>query len=139
MPRGEMKRQREKNNKWVGRERVQEMCFPLSLSSSLFCFITSALCSADCSVSVAELVWSHCGLALAETLKTLRCSVLRCSSGLRGEISPAAPLTAGDWTIEMVLPPLTEQHIGSPSISRRRSVIQTPRYLQQGSNREIVF
>ena len=39
----------------------------------------------------------------------------------------------------MVLPPLTEPHIGSFSISRQRSVIQTPRYLLQDSNREIVF
>lgn len=47
--------------------------------------------------------------------------------GLRGEISLAVPLTPGNWAIEMVLPPLTEQHNSFPSISRQRSVIQTPK------------
>lgn len=118
-------------------EKAFNRCVFLPASSSLFCFITSALCSADNTVSVAEGVWRHCGLA--ETWKTLWCSVLRCSSGLRGEISLAVPLTTRDWTIEMVLPPLTERRISCSSISRQKSVAQTPRYQQQESNRKIVF
>lgn len=67
-PRGEMKRQagKKKNNKRVGKmEKVFNRCVVLPADSSLFCFITSALCSAGCTVSVAEVVWRHCGLAEA--------------------------------------------------------------------------
>lgn len=62
---------------------------------------------------------------------------LRCSSGLRGEISPAIPLTSGGWTIEIVLPSLTEQHIGF--LTKIRSVVKTPRRRQQQNNTEILF
>lgn len=115
-----------KNNKRVEKmEKAFNRWVFLPACSSLFCFITSALSSADSTASVAEVVWRHCGLA--ETWKTLWCHVLRCSSGLRGEISLAIPLTPGNWAIEMVLPPLTEQHDSFPSISWQRSAVQTPK------------
>lgn len=57
---------KKKNNKRVGKmEKVFNRCVVLPADSSLFCFITSALCSAGCTVSVAEVVWRHCGLAEA--------------------------------------------------------------------------
>lgn len=42
-----------------------------------------------------------------------RCSVQRCSSGLRGKFFLAVPLTTGNQPIETVLAPLTEQHVHS--------------------------
>lgn len=77
--------------------------------------------SSDSTGFVAGVVWRHCGLA--ETWKPVWCSVLRCSSGLRGEISLAVPLTTRDWTIEIVLGLLTELHFttricgSSPEVS----------------------
>ena len=60
------KKKKERNNKRVGKmEKVFNRCVVLPADSSLFCFITSALCSAGCTVSVAEVVWRHCGLAEA--------------------------------------------------------------------------
>lgn len=85
------------------------MCFPLGRPSSLFCFITPALCG---------------GFALAchrlegpplpppPPPPPFRCSVLWSSSELNGETS---------------LPP-EQRHIHSPSISRQRSVTQTVGY-----------
>lgn len=49
-----------KNNKRVGKmEKVFNRWVFLPACSSLFCFITSALSSADSTVSVAEVVWRH--------------------------------------------------------------------------------
>lgn len=71
---------------------------------------------------------SRCGGASVETLwpgrdlnppspppapTLFRCSVQRCSSGLRGKFFLAVPLTTGNQPIEIVLPPLTEQHVHS--------------------------
>lgn len=98
------------------------MGFPLSLFVSILFHYLSALCLADSTDSVAEVVWRECDLAW----KTLWCSALRCSSGLRAEISLVVPLTTRDSTIGIALPFLTEQHIGTSSISRQSSVIQAP-------------
>lgn len=40
-----------------------------------------------------------------------RCSVQRCSSGLRGKFLLAVPLTTGNQPIGTVLAPLTERHV----------------------------
>lgn len=126
-----------------GRESIWEMCIFLSHFPRLYSFhyLCPLFCRLQCLCgrSSLESLWPAIDLKKTNKQKTLRCLVLSYSSELRGEISLAVPLTAEDWTTEMVLPPLTERRIGSPSISWQRSVIQTPRYLQQGSNREIVF
>lgn len=113
MPQGEMKRQREKNNKWVGKAQGESgRCV---FSSAPLCFITAALCTAHCRAAVAEPLWPGRDLnppsppPLAPSL--FRCSVQRCSSGLRGKFLLAVPLTTGNQPIGTVLAPLTEQHV----------------------------
>lgn len=122
MPQGEMKRQREKNNKWMGRrgERRADVCFPARRSVSL---------RPPSALHTAEPLWpSQCGDTVARQRlepplppcppaprlpapSLFRCSVQRCSSELRGKFFLAVPLTTGDQPIGIVFAPLAEQHV----------------------------